>query len=84
MSYDNLAKSLSEKYPERFASWLLSSPQSNVEVLKTELSIEPIRADSVTFLRTQSSILHIEFQTRLDSDPPLDFRMLDLSTGQKA
>jgi predicted transposase/invertase (TIGR01784 family) len=77
MSYDNLAKSLSEKYPERFASWLLGSPQVNVEVLKTELSIEPIRADSVTFLRTQSSILHIEFQTRLDSDPPLDFRMLD-------
>jgi predicted transposase YdaD len=45
MSFDNLCKLLSEKYPEHFASWVLGTPQSNVKVLKTELSIEPIRAD---------------------------------------
>jgi hypothetical protein len=54
MSYDNLTKLLAEKYPERFATWLLGAPQTNVEILKTELSIEPIRADSLTFLKTQS------------------------------
>jgi predicted transposase YdaD len=52
MSYDNLTKILAEKYPDRFATWLLGIPQTNVEILKTELSIEPIRADSLTFLKT--------------------------------
>ncbi|KAM3097215.1 hypothetical protein ACKFKG_06430 [Phormidesmis sp. 146-35] len=51
MSFDNLCKLLSEKHPARFASWVLGTPQVSVEVLKTELSIEPIRADSVTFLQ---------------------------------
>jgi predicted transposase YdaD len=60
MSYDNLTKILAEKYPERFATWLLGAPQTNVEILKTELSIEPIRADSLTFLKTHNRILHIE------------------------
>jgi predicted transposase YdaD len=77
MSYDNLTKILAEKYPERFATWLLGTPQTNVEILKTELSIEPIRADSLTFLKTLSRILHIEFQTRWLSKPPINFRMLD-------
>jgi predicted transposase YdaD len=52
MSYDNLTKILAEKYPDRFATWLLGIPQTNVEILKAELSIEPIRADSLTFLKT--------------------------------
>jgi predicted transposase YdaD len=77
MSYDNLTKILAEKYPDRFATWLLGIPQTNVEILKTELSIEPIRADSLTFLKTLSRILHIEFQTRWLSEPPINFRMLD-------
>jgi len=46
-------------------------------VLKTELSIEPIRADSLVFLGTQNRILHLEFQTRWPSQPPIEFRMLD-------
>jgi predicted transposase/invertase (TIGR01784 family) len=77
MSYDNLTKILAEKYPEHFATWLLGAPQTNVEILKTELSIEPIRADSLTFLKTHSRILHLEFQTRWISEPPINFRMLD-------
>lgn len=52
MAFDNLCKLLSEKYPDRFASWLLGTMPSSIKVLKTELSIEPIRADSVTFLAT--------------------------------
>ena len=77
MSFDNLCKLLSEKYPTNFASWVLNTPQTDVEVLKTELSIEPIRADSVTFLQLQGRILHLEFQTQWQSNPPLPLRMLD-------
>jgi predicted transposase/invertase (TIGR01784 family) len=77
MSFDNCCKILAEKYPEQFASWLLGQPTQSVEVLKTELSIEPIRADSVILLRTQGRILHIEFQVKLESEPPLPLRFLD-------
>jgi predicted transposase/invertase (TIGR01784 family) len=77
MSFDNCCKLLAEKYPEQFASWLLGQPTQSVEVLKTELSIEPIRADSVILLRTQERILHIEFQVKLESEPPLPLRFLD-------
>jgi predicted transposase/invertase (TIGR01784 family) len=77
MSFDNCCKLLAEKYPERFAAWLLGQPTPMVEVLKTELSIEPIRADSVILLQTQGQILHLEFQVKLESDPPLPLRFLD-------
>ncbi|WP_100903278.1 DUF4351 domain-containing protein [Nostoc flagelliforme] len=79
MSFDNVCKVLAEKYPREFASWLLAQAPTQVKVLKTELSLEPIRADSVTFLQTANRILHIEFQTRTISNPPLPFRMLDYS-----
>ncbi|MBW4662592.1 MAG: Rpn family recombination-promoting nuclease/putative transposase [Chroococcus sp. CMT-3BRIN-NPC107] len=75
--FDNLCKYLSEKYPNSFASWLLGKPITVGEVIKSELSIEPMRADSVTFLRTQERILHIEFQVEVDTNPPLPLRMLD-------
>ena len=75
--FDNLCKYLSEKYPDSFATWLLGKPITVGEVIKSELSIEPIRADSVTFLRTQERILHIEFQVEVDTTPPLPLRMLD-------
>ncbi|WP_416674908.1 Rpn family recombination-promoting nuclease/putative transposase [Egbenema bharatensis] len=77
MAYDNLCKFLSEKYPDRFAAWLLGETPDSVRVLKTELSIEPIRADSVTFLATRDRILHLEFQVKLTTEPPLSLRMLD-------
>jgi predicted transposase/invertase (TIGR01784 family) len=77
MSFDNCCKLLAEKYPERFATWLLGQPIPTVEVLKTELSIEPIRADSVILLQTQGQILHVEFQVKLESEPPLPLRFLD-------
>ncbi|GBE94690.1 DUF4351 domain-containing protein [Nostoc cycadae] len=79
MSFDNVCKILAEKYPAEFVNWLLPEEPTQVKVLKTELSLEPIRADSVTFLQTANRILHIEFQTRTISSPPLPFRMLDYS-----
>ncbi|MBD2489957.1 DUF4351 domain-containing protein [Aulosira sp. FACHB-615] len=78
MSYDNTCKYLAETYPAEFAKWLLASDTTdNIQVLKTELTLEPIRADSVTFIQIANQILHIEFQTTPQSIPPLDFRMLD-------
>ena len=74
---DNLCKYLAEKYPDSFASWLLRERISSVEVLKTELSLEPVRADSVTFLRTQSQILHLEFQGQVPTGKPMPLRMLN-------
>ncbi len=60
MSYDNVCKILAEKYPTDFARWLLAVEPRSIEALKTELSIEPIRADSLTFLQTENRILREE------------------------
>ncbi|MEH2376455.1 DUF4351 domain-containing protein [Nostoc sp.] len=83
MAYDNTCKYLAENYPGEFASWLLSIDTSDIQVLKTELNLEPIRADSVTFLQIANQILHLEFQTTPKSTTPLDFRMLDYYTRLK-
>ena len=83
MSFDNVCKLLAEKYPADFVRWLTTDDARNVKVLKTELSIEPIRADSVIFIQTSSQILHIEFQTLTLSKPGIPFRMLDYSVRLK-
>ncbi len=83
MAYDNTCKYLAEKYPNEFAQWLLEANNLDVRVLKTELSTEPIRADSVTLLQLSDQILHLEFQTQPKSTLPLDFRMLDYYTRLK-
>ncbi len=77
MTYDNICKYLAEEYPLNFARWLFPSQATEIEVLKTELSLEPIRADSVTLLQSSNQILHLEFQTLPGSEPPLPLRMLD-------
>jgi predicted transposase YdaD len=83
VSFDNICKVLAEKYPADFVRWLIAEESTNVKVLKTELSLEPIRADSVTFLQTANRILHIEFQTLTQSNPAIPFRMLDYSVRLK-
>lgn len=83
MSYDNVCKYLAEQYPVAFADWLLDVEYQEVEVLKTELTLEPIRADAVSFLRTANQILHIEFQTEPSSNPPIPLRMLDYAVRLK-
>lgn len=77
MPFDNICKRLAEFYPHDFASWLLGEPVDDVEIEKTELSNEPIHADSLILLRLSSRFLHIEFQTTPRSRPPLPLRMLD-------
>lgn len=83
VSYDNACKYLAEQYPADFVRWLLGVDVQEIEVLKTELTLEPIRADSVTFLQAANQILHIEFQTLAKSNPALNFRMLDYSVRLK-
>nr|WP_201280507.1 DUF4351 domain-containing protein [Hassalia byssoidea] len=74
---------MAEKYSADFVRWLIAEESTNVKVLKTELSLDPIRADSVTFLQTANQILHIEFQTLTQSNPAITFRMLDYSVRLK-
>lgn len=83
MSYDNTCKYLAETYPKDFARWLLAIEPPEIRVLKTELTLEPIRADSISFLRTANRILHLEFQTVPISKPPMPLRMLDYSVRLK-
>jgi len=75
MAYDNVCKYLAERFPEQFAAWLVREVAAPVQMLPTELSEEPIRADFVILLGLQQSILHLEFQT--DPDPEIPFRMAD-------
>ncbi|QEI42031.1 hypothetical protein BMF77_02636 [Dolichospermum sp. UHCC 0315A] len=77
MSFDNVCKILAEKYPLDFANWLLPEEVEKIKVLKAELSIEPIRADSVILLQTKNRILHLEFQTNTKSETPIPLRILD-------
>jgi predicted transposase YdaD len=77
LTYDNACKYLAESYPKDIIRWLLNIETNDISVLKTELSLEPIRADSLTLLRTVGKILHLEFQTSPYSTPAIPLRMLD-------
>ncbi|MGK7873366.1 MAG: Rpn family recombination-promoting nuclease/putative transposase [Xenococcaceae cyanobacterium] len=83
MSYDNACKYLAEKYPAAFVRWLLATEPQTIRVLKTELNVEPVHADSLLLLRMGRQILHLEFQTQPQSKPPLPLRMLDYSVRLK-
>lgn len=75
MAYDNVCKYLAERFPEQFAQWLMGEPVPLSVLDPTELSSEPIRADSLIFLQSSNQILHLEFQTQ--PKPELPFRMVD-------
>ncbi|MBN3899715.1 MAG: Rpn family recombination-promoting nuclease/putative transposase [Nostoc sp. NOS(2021)] len=73
--YDNICKFIAENFKDDLATWLLGSPIKLTELSPTELSSEPIRADSLILLQSDDLVLHTEFQTDADEDIP--FRMLD-------
>ncbi len=73
--YDNTCKFIAETFPTAIASWLLGQPLSLTKLEPSELSVEPIRADSLIFLKSDQIILHVEFQT--SPEPNLPFRMAD-------
>jgi predicted transposase/invertase (TIGR01784 family) len=73
--FDNLSKFLAQQYSQDFAAWLIGRPIKLTELKPTELSIEPIRADSIILLSSRKTILHCEFQA--DPDADIAFRMAD-------
>jgi predicted transposase/invertase (TIGR01784 family) len=77
MSYDNVCKYLAENYPTDLVQWLLGQPAGPIEVLKTELKQDPLRADSLVLLKALQRILHLEFQVNPYCKPPMPFRSLD-------
>jgi predicted transposase/invertase (TIGR01784 family) len=77
---DNICKFLAESFSRDFASWILGEAITLTKIEPSELSVEPIRADSVIFLESTELILHIEFQT--DPNKNIPFRMTDYRLRQ--
>ncbi len=73
--FDNVSKFLAENFSEDYATWLLGRPVTLTKLSPTELSLEPIRADSLILEQSEDLILHLEFQTETDEN--MGFRMLD-------
>lgn len=73
--FDNICKFLAENFRDDLVTWLLGNPIKLTELKPTELSSEPIRADSLILLQSEDLVLHTEFQT--DADETMPFRMLD-------
>ncbi len=73
--FDSVCKFLAETFATDFATWLLGQPMVLTQLNPSELSLEPIRADTVIFLQADDIILHIEFQIQPKAEIP--FRMLD-------
>lgn len=73
--FDNVCKFLAESFSADFASWLLGESISLTELSPSELSLEPIRADTLILLQSPEIVLHLEFQTQPDED--MAFRMID-------
>jgi len=78
MSYDSILKFIIDEYTKPILNWIYqTSIEEDITILKTELNVEPIRADGVFFLEMGQKIIHLEFQTNPQSDPPIPLRMLD-------
>jgi len=77
LAYDNICRYLTDTYPLSFVQWLIAEDINEIEVLPTELPINPIRADALFRLPKLNRILHLEIQTTPKSDTPMPVRMLD-------
>lgn len=79
MPFDNICKFICKHYPQQYIAWLFDELVSSpIAILESELSVEPIHADSLIFLQTKDLIFHFEFQLDVcDSVPVFDIRMLD-------
>ncbi len=73
--FDNICKFLAENFSEDYATWLLGKSLSLTTLSPKELSLEPIRADSLILEQSDDMVLHLEFQT--EPDETMGFRMLD-------
>ena len=73
--FDNVCKFLAENYATDFAEWIFGQPKGLTVLSPTELSLEPIRADSLILLQAEDVVLHLDFQTLPRDEIP--FRMAD-------
>ncbi|WP_013321403.1 Rpn family recombination-promoting nuclease/putative transposase [Gloeothece verrucosa] len=73
--YDNVCKFIAEEFSTELATWLLGEPILLTELSPKELSLEPIRSDSLILKQSSNIVLQVEFQTQPDPDIP--FRMAD-------
>ena len=73
--YDDTCKFIAETFTGDITSWLLGKPVLLTRLEPSELSLEPIRADSIILLQSDEMVLHAEFQTNPKPDVP--FRMTD-------
>ncbi|MCT7954876.1 Rpn family recombination-promoting nuclease/putative transposase [Laspinema palackyanum] len=73
--YDNICKFLAEHFSLDFARWFVGQAIELTELSLRELSLEPIRDDSLILLQAENFILHLEFPT--NPDPQIPFRMAD-------
>ena len=73
--FDNVCNFLAENYASDFAYWVFGEPKGLTVLTPTELSLEPIRADSLIMLQSEDVVLHLEFQTVPRATIP--FRMAD-------
>ncbi len=73
--FDNVCRFLAENYASDFAQWVFGEPKGLTVLTPTELSLEPIRADSLIMLQSEDVVLHLEFQTVPRAAIP--FRMAD-------
>ena len=73
--FDNICRYLAEHFTRDIASWFLGQPIALTKLSPSELSLEPICADALILLQSDTTMLHIEFQT--DPNPDIPFRMLD-------
>jgi len=73
--YDNTCKFIAETFPDAIATWLLGKPVKLTQLSPKELSLEPIRADSLILQQSEDLVLHVEFQTKPSEE--IFFRMAD-------
>lgn len=78
MSYDSVLKFIIDEYTKPILTWLFEEEiTAPVEILNRELNVETIRANGILFLQVGEKIVHLEFQIKPKSEPPLPLRMLD-------
>ena len=54
--FDNVSKFLAENFSEDYATWLLGRPVTLTKLSPTELSLEPIRADSLILEQSEDLV----------------------------
>lgn len=71
--YDPVCRFLAEQFNEDFARWLIGEPITFTRLEPTELSLQPIRADSLIMLESENLVLHLEFRSCSRSRHPVPY-----------